>query len=66
MFPCVDEAERELDVDDEFEDDEVGVGHEGIITCLGDNPISIELQKADAFIISEFEDLQHGKALFVR
>ena len=28
MLPCVAEAKRELDVNDEFEEDEVGVGHD--------------------------------------
>jgi hypothetical protein len=27
VFPGVTQAERELDVDDEFEEEEVGIGH---------------------------------------
>ena len=34
MLPRVDEAEGKLDVDDEFEEDEVGVGHCAIINVL--------------------------------
>ena len=34
MLPRVEEAERELDVDDEFEENEIGVGHCAIINVL--------------------------------